>query len=138
MSLVLEAAERLAQRGDTKTLLAIVRALVIPRTSEPPLTGRDVELLALENPEEFEAQLRGYWALLGGRPVDAVDAIERAECGEAPPTDVISSMPREAYFNALTAVRQEYARRDALRAQNVRRAAALLTIARSRREAFAA
>ena len=79
-------------------------------------TGRDVELLALEDPDEYEKRLRSYKLLvaIGDDPLDAADACRRADAGDEPDSlDLAERDFAATFMRALRDVAAERRRRDA-------------------------
>lgn len=97
---------------------------------------RELDRLQVCEPEEWQARLRLYYALLGGGASDTGDALERAERGEEPHGNDLDDPLAQAEFPfALRDVRAERFRRDRQRDAALRRAAGLLAVARARAQA---
>jgi hypothetical protein len=101
-------------------------------------SGRDAELLALEDPAEYERLLAGYWRLVGSRSdvANAAEAIDAADHGAQIVTLKVDAGDPEfvkAFSSAYQEVREERSRRDGGRGRLDRIAAALLAVARLRR-----
>ena len=98
-------------------------------------SGRDVERLALEDPEEYARLLEGYRLLIGSSTevADAAEAIDAADHGAAVfalEQHLDDPEFHDEFRSALREVRWERARRDEDRASIDRCAAALLATAR--------
>jgi len=75
----------------------------------------EIAQLALENPDEYDRLLRGFKALIaiGDDPLDAADAIRRADAGEGPNAlDLNADGFDERFRAALKDVRAERRQRD--------------------------
>lgn len=92
-----------------------------------------LDLMDLSGREEWDANLRLYFAILGGGAVGVADALALGDLGAEPfESDLDDPEVAKVFAKALADVRTERQRRDDERDDAIRRAAGLLSVARAR------
>lgn len=120
--------------GKARILLALIRARELRRAIVRD--WRDDELLAIEDPREYQLRLAGYWLLLHGGASGARDAFERAERGDEPKLEELKDPAvLEAWPRARAAVLAEIERQKRGQLRNRRTAIALLAVGIARGQA---